>query len=419
LPSRRQDEASAWGEGFEVVDHLVLPADANREAIVAISKTDKGLLVSPLRINQSDGGTREVSDDAVSTCLLTTKFGPHANFNWQSFAKTDLPLAAPTNVLERAVDVDQLNRSIVVDERYLVKWQLLARPTAAVKKLLALQTSPALTPSLDAVLTWQSSPTEEACLVATVSRYLNGATDGWVWAVDLVRSYCRGESVDAIAPFEQIGVMTAQMHSAFSNLSKSYVSGQIIEGWRSHALSELDEAKTKLADDPSRALWRHLEKIESASRSFKPSTKAVVTPIHGDYHVGQILRDPEGQLFIIDFDGNPLTELSDTQSLQPPTRDVASMYSAIDHVARVTIHRNKDVNKEAVSSWVPLAQRAFLRAYQEELSLQKNQELFESSLMALFTVQQEIREYLYAVQYLPHWVYVPDAALDAMFGGNS
>jgi predicted trehalose synthase len=49
----------------------------------------------------------------------------------------------------------------------------------------------------------------------------------------------------------------------------------------------------------------------------------------------------------------------------------------------------------------------------------KNQELFESSLMALFTVQQEIREYLYAVQYLPHWVYVPDAALDAMFRGDS
>jgi maltokinase len=213
--------------------------------------------------------------------------------------------------------------------------------------------------------------------------------------------------------------MTAQMHSAFSNLSKSYVSRQIIEGWQSQALSELDEAKTRFADDPSRALWRHLEKIESAIRSLTPSTKAVVTPIHGDYHVGQILREPGGQLFIIDFDGNPLTELSDAQALQPPTRDVASMYSAIDHLARVTIHRNQDVNKEAVSSWVPLAQRAFLRAYQEELSVLKNQELFESSLMGLFTVQQEIREYLYAVQYLPHWVYVPDAALDAMFGGHS
>ncbi|MBM3723002.1 MAG: hypothetical protein FJW50_01520 [Actinobacteria bacterium] len=419
MPPRRRNEAAAWGDAFELVDHLVLPAAANFESVVAISKTEKGLLVSPLQINQSDGGTRVVSDDAVSTSLLKMEFGWHANFNWQSFAKTGLPLAAPTNALERSVDVDQLNRSIVVDERYLVKWQLLARPSAAVEKLLALQTSPALTPRLDAALTWQGSPSSQPCLIATVSRYIPGATDGWVWAVDLLRSFGRGESVDAISPFERIGAMTAKMHAAFSSLSKSLASQQIIQSWQSQALLELNEAKTKLADDPSRALWRHIAKIENAIKSFVPSAEATITPIHGDYHVGQILRDPDGQLLIIDFDENPLTELSNTQSLQPPTRDVASMYSAIDHVARVTLHRNQDVNDKMISTWVPRAQRAFLQAYQDELTSLKAQELFDPNLMSLFTVQQEIREYLYAVQYLPHWVYVPDAALDAMFDGSS
>jgi maltokinase len=407
LPMRRKREARQWGDLAEPIDVLELDqgeTSAGR-ATVLISQTDKGLLVTP--------------SESASSALLSLRAGAFNRFNWRIFGESSQLLwhsdASPE---VRLVDTDQLNHSIVVDERHLVKWQLLARPSAAVEKMRALQTSPALTPQLDAALTWQNSPTSQPCLVATVSRYLPGATDGWVWAVDLLRSYGQGEAVDPISPFERIGVMTAQMHAAFADLSKSHASRQVIQGWQSQALLELDEAKTKMADDPSRALWRHIDKIETAIKSFVPSVEATVITIHGDYHVGQILRDPDGQLFIIDFDGNPLTEPSDAQLLQPPTRDVASMYSAIDHVARVTLHRNKDVDHQSISSWVPRAQEVFLGAYKKELASLNLQELFEPSLMSLFTVQQEIREYLYAVQYLPHWVYVPDAALDAMFGAS-
>jgi hypothetical protein len=30
-------------------------------------------------------------------------------------------------------------------------------------------------------------------------------------------------------------------------------------------------------------------------------------------------------------------------------------------------------------------------------------------------VDQELREYLYAVRFLPHWTYVPDAVLTELF----
>lgn len=407
LPGRRKLESSQWGNLVEPVDVLRIDqGDAPpQQATVLLTRTQNGLLITP--------------SESASGALLGLSSGLTNRFDWQIFdGGGRLPSKKGGAERQRLVDTDQLNQSIVVDEHYLVKWQLLARPSAAVEKMLVLQTSPALTPAIYAALTWQSSPTSERCLVATVSRYLPGATDGWVWAVDLLRSFGLGDSVDVISPFERIGVMTAQMHAAFSSLNRSHVSRQVIEGWRDQALSELDEAKTKLVDDSSRAFWRHVDKIENAFTSFVPGAEAIVTPIHGDYHVGQILRDPSEQLFIIDFDGNPLAAPNEAQSLQPPTRDVASMHAAIDHVARVTIHRNPDVNHQLVSAWVPRAQEAFLSAYRAELARQKAEDLFDPSLMSLFTVQQEIREYLYAVQYLPHWVYVPDAALEAMFGAS-
>ena len=87
------------------------------------------------------------------------------------------------------------------------------------------------------------------------------------------------------------------------------------------------------------------------------------------------------------------------------------MLQAIDHVGRVVVHRTEGVDAGRVSQWVSRAQDAFLQAYRLGLAQRDAEDLLEEALLLPFAVEQECRELLYAVTHLPHWRYVPDAAL--------
>lgn len=52
--------------------------------------------------------------------------------------------------------------------------------------------------------------------------------------------------------------------------------------------------------------------------------------------------------------------------------------------------------------------------YRGELSKGRAAYLLDERLLGAFLVQQECREFVYSVRHLPHWRYVPDAALPAL-----
>ena len=131
--------------------------------------------------------------------------------------------------------------------------------------------------------------------------------------------------------------------------------------------------------------------------------------IHGDLHVGQVLRGGDGSLSVNDFDGNPLA--SDRMAPDAPARDVASMTCAIDHVGRVVARRHPEYAAPA-SDWAMRSREAFLDAYRAGLG--DRRELFDDRLLVPFEVAQEAHEFVYAARYLPRWLYVPDGAMPAV-----
>ena len=114
---------------------------------------------------------------------------------------------------------------------------------------------------------------------------------------------------------------------------------------------------------------------------------------------------------------NPTEDEAARLRRQPAARDVAGMLASWDHAGRVVVHRTDGLDEAAVVrvlDWIDLAQAAFLDSYRATLVAAGVSELLDETLLRAMQVQQECREYAYASRYLPHWRYVPDAALPAL-----
>ena len=323
---------------------------------------------------------------------------------------------------ERAVTVDQTNESVVVGERAMVKWSVaLPRPGVrgaqpAGDRIGTLMTAAfAGTPRPWGLLRYvDHADDSSSLLLASVAEFLPGAEDGWDWAVEDVRRLARGDSTldEAIAPAARLGELTARMHQALASTGVTVADDRLTARWTARAYDDLDAA-VQLVDGPEGVRLRaRAGRLAVAFAAFRECVGTQLIDVHGDLHVGQVLRhgDP-ADYAVTDFDGNPVLAPAERSAPQPAALDVAGMLASLDHVGRVVVKRTDGVDAALVGEWISAAQDTFLAAYRTTLASLGSLELLDERLLVPLRLQQECREFLYAVHHLPHWRYVPDAAL--------
>jgi maltose alpha-D-glucosyltransferase / alpha-amylase len=146
---------------------------------------------------------------------------------------------------------------------------------------------------------------------------------------------------------------------------------------------------------------------------FLVNGEVLKTRVHGDYHLGQVLKTAESWA-IIDFEGEPLRSIEERRGLHTPLKDIAGMLRSFNY-ARHTAARSGVVDAE---SWEAVARRAFLPAYLERARdggaqfLPTSDAALQRALAAL-----ELEKALYELEYelgnRPDWVEIPLAALAA------
>jgi len=322
---------------------------------------------------------------------------------------------------ERAMDVDQTHESVVVGEAAVVKWAVHAEPTPA-PELIAQLTMAGFTemPRPWGFVTWADGRRD--VLIASVGQFLPGASDGWTWAVLDAGDFAArgGDLEDSIDALEVVGTVVADMHAAMATPTEVMPNPMQpagvtdVDEWRRLARSLLDEAVGSVDGDEGARLVELKGQMEDVFGAFGEVTGTMTIPVHGDLHIGQVLRW-DGGYAVGDFDGNPVLPVALRLLPQPAARDVAGMLQAIDHVGRVVLRRVEGADAGLVSVWISEAQARFLGAYRERLSERGRPQLLDERLLRPFQVEQECREFLYAVRHLPRWRYVPDQALQALF----
>jgi maltokinase len=395
-----------------VAERLTLDTDHE----VVLEPQPDGWAVRPQR---RDGSLAAPGDGAAEALLATIRQESALADDWQVLRLAPVPDVTG----ERAIGVDQTNTSVIVGDRVVVKWLRAVaddpQPSlAALAQLSAVGFEQMPTPY--AVLTW-TSPTGRALPVAYVSEHLAGAVDGWTWCVDLVRGLATGATSDGWArDFPgRLGTLAGELHVALATPNHVFphpvqVAGAArVQRWYDGAYAMLESA-LHVSDEESVAVVA--ERATAIAAAFDAClgdedrlARTPVQHIHGDLHVGQVLRRGE-ELSLIDFDGNPVAP-SHGGVVHPAARDVAQLATSLEHVGHVVLHRTAEADAGVVHTWLATARDDLLTAYRTALQDHAMSSLLDESLLPAFELEQELRELVYADRHLPEWAYAPQAAL--------
>jgi len=366
---------------------------------LALWRADDELLVAPV-IQEGARVRRAAAGDGVFAALASELDG----------------VTAPHMSAERTVGVDQTDESVIVGDAVVVKLRRRTRRGAQPGQDLPAHLAAvgfAETPTPMGSFTWNGA------LLATGTAYLPGAEDGWRWYVRFVEAAALGQRPweDADAQTSAIGALVARFQRALATPSAvlptpvAAASRETVDGWRATSIATLDEALALIEGAARERLCAQEGRARAVLDGFTHVVETPVMRIHGDLHVGQILRVPEGRLFVSDLDGDPVAPVDGRAVPGSPARDVASMACALDHAARVVVRRHPDT-QDAVEAWIPRARATFLAAHRAALG--SDASLFDARLLHPFAVAQEAHEFVYAARFQPGWIGVPDAALPAV-----
>ncbi len=373
----------------------VAPLDRDR-AVALVRLADDRVMVVPIA---RDGGMwrRAVAGDQVSTAVLSAS----APFGVELLAEV------PTcdSSVERVLTADMSNELVVVDEVLAVKWQLFAEQGHLAGPRLTshlFRVGFDQTPTPVAVVTWNER------LIASATRFLPDAVDGWEWMVEDVVAYATGDAEVPTWPSD-VGALVARFHRACATpsdvIAKPVVTSESLAPWVDHYRDLLARIPT-LDDEMQSALKPWLPRFTHAITQLSQARNIVAIPLHGDLHAGQLLRW-SGGLAVSDFDGNPLLPAEYRADPGPAAFDLACILRSVDHVAQVVAKRARELNRKAAADialdWSIAARRELRSEYVRAVEPQ----LCAAELVDAFESLSPLHEAVYAATYLPRWRYVP------------
>lgn len=358
----------------------------------------------------ASGGVRVVGPDGaapipgVGAALVAAALGADA-----------VAVGAP----ERFLPVDMTNWNVVVDERFLVKVPRVVGGCDRAARQLARLAGTGLTPPLLGTVTLEDTLGRggTGTLVALVTSFVPGAQDGWDWAADDVAAWLRGDVAAAPAWAATLGELTARMHRALVGAPEGATASghparpRALNARRAHAHALLRRVVDGYPEVAVRdRVARRARALAGAIDSLPPTTTAPAFELHGDLHVGQVLRrrTPErDEYLLIDLDGDPQDPHG--ADLDGAARDVAHLLVSLDLVAAVACRRLGRFDERAVA-WASSAQDALLAAYRPVAG-----DLLDEALLPGLRAEQVLLELTYAWDHLPRWAYAPELALIARY----
>ena len=305
----------------------------------------------------------------------------------------------------RPLGAEQSNSSLVFGERFVLKlFRRLAlgtNPDLELHRALNHARSQHIAPLLGAIETvLDATPVTLGMLYS----FAADAQDGWQLATTQLRDLLRGRQTrhDLGTEARLLGEAVAAVHAHLAvTLGHDRMTSMDVAQLRDGMLDRFTEAE---ADVP--ALARHADGAKAVFAAVD-SAGEPVHRVHGDLHLGQVLRTPNRWL-LIDFEGEPAAPLDERLAPQSPMRDVAGMLRSFDYAATMELrscrHPDPEGSQVIADRWLARARGSFLRGYAKS----SGADLAGcANLLAAYELDKAVYEVCYETRNRPDWVEVP------------
>jgi maltokinase len=253
-------------------------------------------------------------------------------------------------------------------------------------------------------------------ILAILSAYLRSATDGWLLAATSVRDLYADDVASAAeaggdfaAEAHRLGEATAEVHRA---LAEAFGTEELPpDAHRDLAAQMRGRLEQAVAAVPE--LARHERLVSEAFAELAALGEPLtVQRIHGDYHLGQVLRTQAGWV-LLDFEGELAVPLAQRRAPAPALRDVAGMLRSLDYAARHQLPGQSDPQRTraAARDWVCRNQAAFCAGYAQAGGTDPGK---HATLLRALILDKAVYEVMYEARHRPSWLSIPlDAIADA------
>jgi maltokinase len=357
--------------GGKIAYDALHDADLTKPILAAIAGDES---VGPLRMHKIEGAVFETGLDSL--VLTAEQSNTSLVFGEESILKVFRRLSpGPNPDLEVTTALHRLGSSQVVEPLGWVETRLEGVPTS----------------------------------LAILSRYLRLASDGWSLAATSVRDLYASPAMraadvggDFAGESRRLGIATAQIHA---DLAAAFDTDEL----GAASVSELTERMFRKLDLASAAvpeLAKHADMISDAYAEFaKLKGPFPVQRVHGDYHLGQVLRTETGWV-VLDFEGEPATPLAQRRARSSALRDVAGMLRSFDYAARHQLigHPDQAARGGVARDWVRRNADAFCAGYAEAGGLDP---AANRVLLRALQLDKAVYEVLYEARHRPSWLSIP------------
>jgi maltose alpha-D-glucosyltransferase / alpha-amylase len=334
---------------------------------------------------------------------------------------------------ERPVGADQSNTSVVLGDKLILKAfrrvEPGLNPDLELNAWLSEEVGFTAVPRLAGFVEMVTSA--GASTVALVQEYLADARDAYEATAERLAAWilAPGEVTVEFATEEPavLGGLTAYLQAALAagkgqpEFEPREAGRDDLRAWHVAATRQLQRAIDAVSGKEGEELRSMAPVIAEQLTVFEAIPGVpILTRVHGDYHLGQILETPDGYR-IIDFEGEPTRPLEERRRRNSPLRDVASMLRSIDHVGRSARRRAEKSRGEVIESpgldmerWFVRARERFLEAYRRGIRESAAPIDVDVDLLRAFEFEKECYEFIYAATYLPEWLWAPLEGMRAL-----